>query len=138
MIKIFSISQKKNPKTTRAFLPSMIARKRGHIVSISSLSVKFPVFGAVAYTTTKFGNVGFMDALHEDLCFLGHDDYIKTTTVLPSIVATQPKLAQMVEAISSIPFADVDAVAESIVVGALRNRRKFIVPQSSALVAVVR
>jgi short-subunit dehydrogenase len=113
-------------------------RRRGHVVSVSSLITKLPIFGTVAYTATKFGNVGFMEALHEDLCFFGYSDCIKTTTVLPTLVGTQKKHSQMIETISDIPVANVHAVARDIVVGMRQNRRQFVVPQSAGLIGALR
>ncbi|KAG5672140.1 hypothetical protein PVAND_002294 [Polypedilum vanderplanki] len=122
--------------TTRAFLPGMMERKKGHIVSVSSLITKISVFGTIAYTTTKYGNIGFMEALNEDLKFFGYSDCIKTTTVLPTLVGTQRKHSQMVEAISKIPVSNVYAIAKDIVYGMQRNRRIFSVPQSAGLVGI--
>jgi short-subunit dehydrogenase len=89
----------------------MIERKRGHVVSVSSLSAKFSIPTAVAYTTTKFGNDGFMKALYDDLCFNGQDEFIKTTTVYPAFVQTQQKLVDVVEVLKDIPVYDVHYVA---------------------------
>lgn len=114
----------------------MMERRQGHIVSISSLITKFPVLNAVAYTTTKFGNVGFMEALYADLCFLGYDDCIKTTIVMPSIVVTRKKMAQMVEAISEFPRSNANEIAAIIVRGIRQNRRKFCVPRSAGLLGI--
>ncbi|MDQ8044104.1 MAG: SDR family NAD(P)-dependent oxidoreductase, partial [Solirubrobacteraceae bacterium] len=52
---------------TRALLPGMIARGRGHIVLVSSLSGKVASPGSSMYSATKFGLRGFGLALRQDL-----------------------------------------------------------------------
>lgn len=49
--------------TTKAFLPGMIAKERGDIFMISSMSGKKGNPGAAAYATSKFGLQGFSQAL---------------------------------------------------------------------------
>ncbi len=49
--------------TTQAFLPGMIARERGDLFMISSMSGKKGDPGSAAYATTKFGLQGFSQAL---------------------------------------------------------------------------
>jgi short-subunit dehydrogenase len=116
----------------------MIERRKGHIVSVSSLITKCTVFNTIAYTTTKFAAVGFMDSLYDELCFNGYDEYIKTSIVFPSFVATQRKHSEMVETISDMPRSNANEIGELIVKGILQNRRKFVVPQSNALLVLFR
>ncbi len=49
--------------TTRAFLPGMVARERGDIFVISSMSGKKGDPGAAAYAASKFGLQGFAQSL---------------------------------------------------------------------------
>jgi short-subunit dehydrogenase len=51
----------------RALLPSMVQRRSGHLVFMSSLSGKAATPGASMYAATKFGLRGFALALREDL-----------------------------------------------------------------------
>ncbi len=52
---------------TRALVPGMVARGRGHIVLVSSLSGKVASPGSSMYAATKFGLRGFGLALRQDL-----------------------------------------------------------------------
>lgn len=113
----------------------MIERRRGHVVAVSSILAKLTMPNSVAYASTKCGNDGFMSALYDDLCFLGHDEYIKLTTVYPTVTATQKKFTDILSILQAckIPAYDPSLVADIIVKGVLLNRREFIVPPSSAL-----
>ena len=53
-------------RVTRVFLPSMMERKRGDIVMVSSLSARRAAPTVAAYTASKFGMHGFTEALRAD------------------------------------------------------------------------
>ena len=69
---------------TKAVLPSMIERKQGHIVVISSISGKFGLPGSAAYAATKHALHGFFDSLRAEVW----RDGIRVTIVCPSYVRT--------------------------------------------------
>ncbi len=52
---------------TKAVLPSMIPRKSGYIVNISSIAGFIGVFGYTAYGASKFAVRGFSDALRAEM-----------------------------------------------------------------------
>jgi 3-dehydrosphinganine reductase len=52
---------------TKAILPSMLQRKSGYIVNISSLAGFIGVFGYTAYGASKFAVRGFSDALRAEM-----------------------------------------------------------------------
>lgn len=123
----------------RAFLPGMIERKRGHLVSVSSLSAKISFAGSVAYITTKFGNDGFMNSLYDDLCLNNQEEFIKLTTVYPAIVSTQKNFIKAVEMVGQgFPQYDPDYIGDLIVKGILLNRRNFTVPPSSSIMTLLK
>ncbi len=70
---------------THAFLPGMLARGRGHVVNIASLAGRFAPPGAAVYAATKFGVVGFSEALH----FETEPHGVLVTVVNPGFVATE-------------------------------------------------
>ena len=53
--------------TSRAVLPSMIARSTGHIVNIASIAGKVGSANLAVYCASKFGVVGFTQALAEEV-----------------------------------------------------------------------
>jgi uncharacterized protein len=68
---------------TRAVLPGMIERGRGHIVFVSSLSGKVASPRSAIYSATKFGLRGFAAGLREDVESRG----IGVTVVFPGFVS---------------------------------------------------
>lgn len=69
---------------TRAVVPYMIARKRGHIVNVSSMAGFMGIFGYTAYSTAKFAVMGFSESLRSEMKPLG----IGVTVVCPPDVDT--------------------------------------------------
>jgi NAD(P)-dependent dehydrogenase (short-subunit alcohol dehydrogenase family) len=69
---------------TRAVLPLMRRRRAGAIVNVASLLGKMGAAGYVTYCATKFGVVGFSEALADELAGSG----IRTWAVCPGQVDT--------------------------------------------------
>jgi uncharacterized protein len=67
----------------RAFAPGMSARRRGHLVFISSLAGKAASPSASLYNATKFGLRGFALGLREDL----RSDRVGVSVVLPGFIS---------------------------------------------------
>lgn len=70
---------------TRAVLPSMRARRAGHVVNISSLGGVRSAAGFGVYCSTKFAVEGITEALHAELAPLG----IHATVVEPGYFRTE-------------------------------------------------
>lgn len=73
---------------TKAVLPSMIARKSGHIVGISSVAGKIGVPLRTGYSGSKFALNGFLEALRNEVW----RDNIKVTSICPGFVHTSISL----------------------------------------------
>ncbi|MCW5873959.1 MAG: SDR family NAD(P)-dependent oxidoreductase [Anaerolineales bacterium] len=69
--------------TTRAVLPHMIARRRGHIINMSSLGGLMATPTYSVYAATKYGLRGFSDALRREVGVFG----IKVSVVYPGGVS---------------------------------------------------
>jgi uncharacterized protein len=65
-----------------ALLPQMLARGRGHIVLMSSLSGKASAPGTALYSASKFGLRGFAGSLRADL----HGSGVGVSTILPGFI----------------------------------------------------
>lgn len=70
--------------TTRAVLPHMIARRRGHIIIMSSLAGLMATATYSVYAATKYGLRGFSDALRREVGIFG----IKVSVVYPGGVSS--------------------------------------------------
>jgi 3-oxoacyl-[acyl-carrier protein] reductase len=70
--------------SVKASLPALTSSK-GYIITIASLAGTNFFAGAAAYNASKFGLVGFTQALMLDVRSLG----IKVTTIMPGSVATE-------------------------------------------------
>lgn len=71
----------------KAFLPAMLLRDHGHIVTVASSAGLVGVAGLVDYCASKFGAVGLDEALRAELRKLGKHG-IRTTCVCPYFVTT--------------------------------------------------
>jgi all-trans-retinol dehydrogenase (NAD+) len=74
--------------TIREFLPGMIQKKRGHIVTIASMAGLSSAPGMSDYNASKYGAVGLDEAVRLELQKNGHSDYIKTTCICPYFIDT--------------------------------------------------
>lgn len=68
----------------RAFLPAMLARRSGHIVSIGSIAGRMAFSGNGAYSAGKFGLRGLHEVLAEETRGTG----VRTTLVEPAATDT--------------------------------------------------
>lgn len=71
--------------TARAFIPSMTARKRGRFVAMGSISSTLGTPAQSAYCATKWGVVGFVKSLAEELRGTG----VQAMVVMPGGVDTE-------------------------------------------------
>jgi 3-oxoacyl-[acyl-carrier protein] reductase len=73
---------------TRAFLPAMIAAKTGRFVTVASIAATLGTARLATYAASKWGAVGFMKSLAEELRGTG----LQAMSVMPGAVQT-PMLA---------------------------------------------
>ncbi len=111
--------------TTRAFLPGMIERKSGHIVTIASAAGLVGNSRLVDYCSSKFGAVGFGEALRMELKRLKSP--VKTTLVCPYYINTG-----MFDGVKSpfplLPILQPDYVVKRITRAIRTNRARLIMP----------
>uniref|UniRef100_A0A0K0E9S4 Short-chain dehydrogenase/reductase 3 n=2 Tax=Strongyloides stercoralis TaxID=6248 RepID=A0A0K0E9S4_STRER len=72
----------------KAFLPIMIQKNEGHIVSMCSISSFIGTPWGIDYTVSKFGAIGMMEGIRNELKMKGITG-IKTTCVAPIFTNTQ-------------------------------------------------
>ena len=76
---------------TRRVLPAMLARRRGHVVQVASLAGKVPLPYGALYSATKYGLVGFNQALQAEL----HGTGVRASAVCPGFVAGEGMWARL-------------------------------------------
>lgn len=111
----------------RAFLPDMIARNSGHIVTIASAAGISGNAKLVDYCSSKFAAVGFDESLRVELRRL--NTKIKTTVVCPYYIDTG-----MFEGVKTrfprlLPILQPDYVVKRIVKAIQRNHARLIMPR---------
>lgn len=82
----FSVNTTSHYRTTKAFLPGMLARDRGAIVTIASAAGLVGVARQVDYSPSKFGAVGFAQSLRAELRHRGSN--IHTLLYCPYYIST--------------------------------------------------
>lgn len=99
---------------TRAFLPGMLERGRGHVVNVASIAGRFAPPGSSVYTATKHAIVAFSEGLNYET----EPRRVLVTAVNPALVRTE---GFPMKGVPSFLLLKVDTVAEAIV-GVVRDR----------------
>ncbi|XP_055386383.1 short-chain dehydrogenase/reductase family 16C member 6 [Condylostylus longicornis] len=110
--------------TAKAFLPQMMERNDGHIVTIGSVTGLLGTYGCSDYSATKFALNGFHESLFTDLRAHGYNN-VQMTLVCPYYINTgmfngvRPRL---------FPMLEPDYVAERVVTAVKRNEVWCVLP----------
>lgn len=119
--------------TAKAFLPDMIKRKKGHLVTISSMAGMTGTPGLVDYCASKFGAFG----LHESIALEleAKKDPVKTTLVCPYYINTG-----MFDGVktSRIPILTEEYASGRIVKAILRGEEVLVMPWWLSFVPIIR
>lgn len=112
--------------TTKGFLPHMLEKKDGHIVTIASTMGSFAAAEMVPYCASKGGAVLFGEALRMELMGTG----VSTSTIMPWHIDTAmfkglglPWITRLVT-----PTLKVEYVADQIVTAVKHKKRQVIMP----------
>lgn len=121
--------------TTRAFLPGMLERHSGHIVTVASVSGLFGTPRTTAYSGSKHAVVGFHESLRLELRRVAPG--IRTTLVCPGYIDTG-----MFEGAGArsrlIPTLRPEDVAEAVLRAVERNRLEVLMPAMAHLIRPLR
>lgn len=110
--------------TLKAFLPDMVTRNSGHIVTIASVAGSYGVSGLFDYCSSKFANVGMDLSLRAELAHANLTG-IKTTVVRPYFITTG-----MFEGANPglLPYLKPQQAVDGIVSGVLAERHNVTLP----------
>jgi short-subunit dehydrogenase len=130
--------------TTLAVLPSMLQRKSGHIVNITSIGGKVSVPHLLPYAGAKFATVGFSEGLHAELAPQG----ISVLTVIPGLMRTGSPINALFKGkhraeytwfnvLDTLPFTSISAAnaARQIVRATKRGETEIILSPQAQLAA---
>jgi all-trans-retinol dehydrogenase (NAD+) len=113
--------------TTRAFLPDLIARGRGHIVTIASAAGLLGVSRQTDYAASKHAAVGFDESLRLELRRLG--SRIRTTVVCPFYITTGMFTGVKTRFQWLLPILEPEYATDRIMHAIERDRRRLIMPR---------
>lgn len=107
---------------TRAFLPGMVTRRRGHVINMSSVAANWPYPGANVYGATKAFVTQFSLNLRADL----HGTQVRVTDIEPGLARTEFSEVRFKGDVekAAAPYANTrplvaDDIAESVLWAAL-------------------
>jgi uncharacterized protein len=107
---------------TRALLPGMVERGRGHLVFVSSIAGKVPAAGSTIYSATKFGVRGFGLSLHDEL----HGTGVGATVVFPGFISDAGMFADTgVKLPAMVGTKPAGEVADAVIEGIEKNRAEI-------------
>jgi all-trans-retinol dehydrogenase (NAD+) len=112
--------------TVKAFLPAMIERRRGHLVTIASAAGLIGVPKLTDYGATKWAAVGFDESLRMELRKLA--PAIRTTLVCPYYIRTGLFEGARSRFPRLLPILEEETVSERILRAVERDKRVLVMP----------
>jgi all-trans-retinol dehydrogenase (NAD+) len=112
--------------TTKAFLPGMIRRDRGHLVTVASSAGLVGVARLADYCASKWAAVGFDESLRVELRRIAPG--VKTTVVCPYFIDTGMFEGARTRFPRLLPILKEERVAEAIVRAIERDRPRLVLP----------
>ncbi|HPS79239.1 MAG TPA: SDR family oxidoreductase [Thermoanaerobaculaceae bacterium] len=122
--------------TCKAFLPDMIERGRGHLVTVASAAGLVGVPRLVDYSASKWAAVGFNEALRMELRRTAPG--VRTTVVCPFYVSTGMFAGARSQLGFLLPILKPEKVAARIVEAIEKDRPKLVLPAFVRLVPLLR
>lgn len=110
----------------KRFLPAMVERDAGHVVTIASAAGLTGVARLMAYSASKHAAVGFGDSLRHELRHLAPG--VRTTLVCPYYLNTGMFAGVKTRFPWLLPILEADDVADKIVRCVLRDRQRLHTP----------
>jgi len=126
--------------TTRAFLPGMIAKKEGHLVTIASSAGWIGVPGLADYCASKYAAVGFDESMRVELKKMSQSKTsdIKTTCVCPFYIDTGMFEGVHTRFPSILPILKPDYVVDRIMEAIRADQEVLFLPQLPFWLPLVR
>jgi len=136
IIKTININLIAHLFTVKCALPKMFQNKHGHIVAIAS---NFGLLGRSAftdYTASKFGIVGFMESLEDELKEF-RKTYINLTVICPAAIETGLTKTIPNRFPRLLPIMQPSNAADQIVDSILKNKKFVIIPKGYSILYAI-
>lgn len=119
---------------TKEFMPNMLEKNHGHIVTVASMAGHFGTAGLCDYCASKFAVVGFDESLRNELERMKKTG-VKTTVVCPYYIKTG-----MFDGVKSnmIPLLKPEYVADKIVEAVLTDQKVLMLPRIMYLISALK
>jgi all-trans-retinol dehydrogenase (NAD+) len=121
---------------TRAFLPAMIERRRGHVVTLASAAGLVGVVRQTDYSASKHAAVGFAESLRYELRRYAPE--VRSTLVCPFYINTGMFDGAKSRVRWLLPILDEPKVVAKIIRAVERDRRQLLMPPAVALLPALR
>ncbi len=122
--------------TVRAFLPGMLSRGWGHLVTVASVAGLAGTSRLSDYCASKFAAVGFDESLRVELKRQGSP--VRTTVVCPYFIDTGMFAGASTRFSWLLPILQPDYVVRRIMTAIERNRSRLILPRFVLALPVAR
>ncbi|MDR1176765.1 MAG: SDR family oxidoreductase [Treponema sp.] len=122
--------------TVKAFLPSMLERNSGHIVTVSSAAGIIGVRGLSDYSASKFAAFGFNESLRMELRH--RKSRVKTTVACPFFINTGMFDGVKTRVPLLLPVLKPEYVSGMIVKSVLKNKKVLIMPRFAKTTLILR
>ena len=125
--------------TIKAFLPDMLRRERGHIVTIASMAGITCASGKLMdYAASKYAAVGIGETLEFELRCVYKTNKIKSTVVCPYYINTGMFQGVSLKYEWLLPYLTPDFVAQQTVDAVLTNKPMVMLPAWLRIIAILK
>lgn len=113
--------------TARAFLPDMVKRNRGHVVTVASSAGLIGVATLADYCASKFAAVGFDESLRFEM--KKHSPGVRTTVVCPFFIDTGMFDGAKTRFPLVLPILKEEKVVERVIRAIEKNQQRVFMPR---------
>ena len=113
--------------TARAFLPDMVKRNRGHVVTVASSAGLIGVATLADYCASKFAAVGFDESLRFEM--KKYSPGVRTTVICPFFIDTGMFDGAKSRFPLVLPILKEQAVANRVINAIEKNRQRVFMPR---------
>lgn len=114
-------------RTTRAFLPAMIERNSGHIVTVASAAGLVGTAKLIDYCSSKFAAIGFDESLRLEIQRQGLK--IQTTVVCPFYIDTGMFTGVKTKFSWLLPILKPEYVVKQVIHAIQTNQKRLLLPR---------